>query len=308
MICPKCKKIFPDDINECPDCGKMLIGFVSEAAAEDGLSDNNKAAGETIEEIGSVKISDFSLDDVKKKYGTISTVESADDVNEISAETEPEVVKIADYQRIADNIPLEKIDGPDTAQQTETGQSTAAEDETADETAEATAEVETSEEALEIEPEEEAEEISEEIIEDTAEEAEEPEMKITEEAQPEEEEKAEYYSYNLDDEPEQEDEDEAYEQETITFKPVRESTVKDEKVREIVFDGDADDMSPVVYKGASKPEKEKKDGAGLAVLLLLVALLTLGASAVCFVFAFTGMDPLSLTEKASIDAIFSLFI
>ncbi len=45
MICPKCRKIYPDGQTVCPDCQLELIGLLGDADAPDDTAANNYALG-----------------------------------------------------------------------------------------------------------------------------------------------------------------------------------------------------------------------------------------------------------------------
>lgn len=45
MICPKCRKIYPDGQTVCPECEFELIGLLGDADAPDDTGANNSALG-----------------------------------------------------------------------------------------------------------------------------------------------------------------------------------------------------------------------------------------------------------------------
>lgn len=51
MICPKCRKIYPDSVEICPDCQVDLIGFLGDADAPD---DNAKMERIVIDNDGEI--------------------------------------------------------------------------------------------------------------------------------------------------------------------------------------------------------------------------------------------------------------
>lgn len=314
MICPKCKKTFTENITTCPDCGGMLIGTVEESspADEEILSkrEQKRLAKEQEDAVfENVRISDFSIDDVKKKYATIEesdpTAQAADIV-----QSEPEVVKIAEG-----GIKPEDFAKADAEPEESEAEKTEAYAEEAVEEINEENEAEVEEAEAEAEPEAEAEDEAFDLAEESDSEPEiidivsnTPEDGEPEAQEAEKEEFEDFFSYDLDsaDEPEEEEPEDVAEEEPEEEPPApvynnrrnRRERHTDDEVREVVFDGD--DMSPVVYKDGDEKNSEKAEGGkGLAAFVMLLAVLALGVSAACFVFAFTGMDPLSLLSKSA---------
>ena len=338
MICPKCKKTFTGDITTCPDCGGMLIGTVEESspADEEVLSkrDQKRLAKEQEDTVfENVRISDFSIDDVKKKYATIEesdpTAQAADIV-----QSEPEVVKIAEGGIKPEDFASADSEAEETGAEEESDKAEAEEteiefdeaDEAEEDVAEAVEaeaaeeiyeenEAEVEEAEAEAEPEAEAEDEAFDLAEESDSEPEiidissnSPEDGEPKAQEAEKEDFEDFFSYDLDsaDEPEEEELEDVAEEEPEEEPPApvynnrrnRRERHTDDEVREVVFD--EDDMSPVVYKGGDEKNSEKAEGGkGLAAFVMLLAVLALGVSAACFVFAFTGMDPLSLLSKSA---------
>ena len=292
----------------------MLIGTVEESspADEEILSkrEQKRLAKEQEDAVfENVRISDFSIDDVKKKYATIEesdpTAQAADIV-----QSEPEVVKIAEG-----GIKPEDFASADAEPEESEAEKTEADAEEAVEEINEGNEAEVEEAEAEAEPEAEAEDEAFDLAEESDSEPEiidivsnTPEDGEPEAQEAEKEDFEDFFSYDLDsaDEPEEEELEDVAEEEPEEEPPApvynnrrnRRERHTDDEVREVVFDGD--DMSPVVYKDGDEKNSEKAEGGkGLAAFVMLLAVLALGVSAACFVFAFTGMDPLSLLSKSA---------